>query len=187
LAVFDVTDPRDISRVATYDDFPIETARLELDGDLLIAYEYNRLGYCSPSVVILDVSDPSNINGLTTFLAAGPVKKIAAVDHTLYIATWNRQIQILDISDPSRPVLQSVYETGPSFADMTAQDDKLFVLDSESGVEIISVADPSSPVLLSTYDFAIRGEMVYVHDSYLYVYDHPAYSRMLLHFLRLKG
>ncbi len=157
IVTLDVSDPSVPMLLDSYDT-PNVARDLALSGD--VAYVAD-----GTSLVVLDVSDPTNLTLLGTY--AGNAQDVAISGNTAYVADGGNTLLVLDVSDPSVPTL--VGSLPGIGADGVAVAGDVAYVASDSGLSSVDVSVPSSPVLLgslATADWArkvtISGDVAYV-------------------------
>lgn len=116
-----------------------------------------------PSLVILDISEPSNPVKLGKIILPDMVSDIAVVGEYAYVSDSGAGLQIIDVSDPTSPGLicdtdiyvRRVVIVG-SFAYMVGQ-----------GLHIFDITDPANPVQVGWYDTPAMGVAIADNRAYI--------------------
>ena len=121
------------------------------------------------AVIIVDVTDPSNPQEISSYVTPDAVMKLFKDDHYLYIANRKAGLRIIDVSDPFNPV-----EIGSNDTENTSD---IFVsypyayLVAGGDLRIVDISDPTNPVVVGIgiliNEFSPWG--VYVIDNYAYI------------------
>ena len=123
---------------------------------------------------IIDVSDPSNPEGVGCYGTPGYAWNVYVSGDYAYVADRSAGLQIIDVSDPSNPEEVGYYDT-PGFAyDVYVSGEYAYVADWDGGLRVIDVSDPSNPEEVGYYDTPGLAVGVYVSGDYAYVADWDA-------------
>ncbi|VAW72131.1 hypothetical protein MNBD_GAMMA10-1934 [hydrothermal vent metagenome] len=150
LIVLDISNPLlpvEVSRLT----FSETATDLTISGDL--AYVHGTL--TSTSVLIIDISDPTNISQLGIFQAAARISDISVSAQTLYVYSQGTGVQIVDVSNPLTPVVSALFpiDVFRSYA-IHAANNTLYVerdlAQNITGVDIVDVSDINNLTVLST-------------------------------------
>ena len=95
---------------------------------------------------IYDVSDPRNLNLISSFLLNGSTFDWTVSDSIVYVASGWEGIQLIDVSDPNQPHLLSSIMTPGFSRDVVVSGSMAYVSDTSS-LQIIDVSNPSKPFL----------------------------------------
>lgn len=157
LAIVDVSDPMQPSVLDIWSDpsFPNGTAIVKVDGNT--AY----LGAMEDGLIVLDVSDPTDIQFIGSFqpdpswpgIAGYPPngRGMAIVNDVLFLAYDAGGLRALDISDPSSISQIGQYVnpsipplTPPAYNNLVVIDGVAFCAIDFCGLEVIDVSDPAA-------------------------------------------
>ena len=189
LAIFDNTSATNPYILGTYwlqggayDDAWFNDIAVE--GNLLYAvatyWEWGEGGCLGDSLLILDITDPTNLVFVSMNNLGGSSTQIEVRDNLAYIGAEDPMLRIIDISDPIRPGLISSLEY-PGFAQkMILDGDYVYLLSSYNvNLRIINISDPDNPELTGyyttpddPYNFVVGDEIIFVaDDEYFESYD----------------
>jgi hypothetical protein len=100
-------------------------------------------------LVVLDASDPDNLQEVTV-LDAGKDFSQAAISGRMLYAVTDQGIQIFDLSNPAAPQPSGVYSAARSVRTLALADHYLYVADAQAGLQILDLADPANPILVGS-------------------------------------
>lgn len=120
------------------------------------------VGAMSDGLLVVDVSDPQDVQFHSTYLPdpswpgiasyAPNARGMAIVDTLLYIAFDAGGLRVLSIADPSAPYQIAQYLnpqhpllTNPAYNNIVVKDDRLFVAIDYCGLEVLDITDPAMP------------------------------------------
>lgn len=120
------------------------------------------VGAMSDGLLVVDVSDPQDVQFHSTYLPdpswpgiasyAPNARGMAIVDTLLYLAFDAGGLRVLSIADPSAPYQVAQYLnpqhpllTNPAYNNIAVKDDRLFVAIDYCGLEVLDIADPVAP------------------------------------------
>lgn len=154
--------------------------------DLTIAYEYETGGSVldievkdslaflaegPKGCVILNISDPQNIEEVGVCEPLAYFYAIEVLDTILYAADGGGGLRIFNINDPANPAFINWYNTPGNGFDIAVVDTLALIADGSSGLRIIDVSDPSTPVEAGYIDSTYYVEHVAVFDTLAFVTD----------------
>ena len=102
-------------------------------------------------LVIVNISNPSQPEILSTYHDGGLPFALESVDEIVYIADQFEGLRIINISDPTHPTeIEGYVGSGMAF-DLEIVGNLLFMADYEYGMVILNISTPSNPVFVSNY------------------------------------
>ena len=130
--VVDISDPTNPVFVNRFKDFESSTSAMKIVGNYLY------LSGSQGMMEILDITDPLNIELLSTFLLSDSARDIDVFGDFAYIANYILEgVQVINISDPTTPTLEGFYKRSGCFAlGVTVSIDKIFISDGIAGLNI---------------------------------------------------
>jgi len=138
LHLFDVSNPHNPT---TLDQLSTEheIGYVAAEGD----YAY---GLGADELVVYDVTDPADIQVLTTLHLQGPMRGIEVFDGVVYLVDPYVGLYVIDVSDPAAPaVVGGVIEGTYLVESLTLANDKLYVVDQQ-GVHLMPLHGTSTAV-----------------------------------------
>jgi len=159
--IVDIDPPEDASVVAEYSvDHIINDSWV---GDGLAILAFGEFG-----IAILDVSDPTSPQEISTFLPDIPTSRILHVaDGYLYAYGPSGNLQVIDIDPPESPETVAEYTIESEVKDVHASNGRLY-LTSRRNFYIFDISGPGQLDLLSSvqadqflYDFCVDGGYAY--------------------------
>ncbi|WP_168433222.1 S8 family serine peptidase [Pontiella sulfatireligans] len=117
---------------------------------------------------ILDVSDPLNVQLMSSYASGGSARGVEVSGSYVYLSDISTGLHIIDVSNASQPVLKGIYATTAYNA--AVQGSYAYVATGETGLEVVSISNPSAPTLkgsfdtqfVSAYDVAVSGSTAYL-------------------------
>jgi hypothetical protein len=124
LISLDLTDPAD----------PVELCSIDLFGnghDVSIAgdYAYVSGGYISPTLKVVDISDPENLLLAGYCDVEGYTKGVFASDDHVFVASYGSGLRVLNISNPTHPYEVGYYDTPGLSLDVAVSGNFAFLAD----------------------------------------------------------
>lgn len=122
---------------------------VHVESNLAFVIDVGTLG--TLGLVIVNISNPSQPEILSTFHGGGLPYALESVDEIVYLADQFEGLRIIDISDPTNPTeIEGYVGSGMAF-DLEIVGDLLFMADHEYGMVILNISTPSNPVFISNY------------------------------------
>jgi hypothetical protein len=119
------------------------------------------------TLLILDVSDPGNVQELGSYLFQDYPVDIVVVDTICYVADNIKGLRILDVSNPREPVEIGLYETGRGVYAVSVRDSLAYISGDDDRFSALSVVNPSEPVLLDSIAIGDwYGDQIQLCDHY---------------------
>ncbi|MCD4847793.1 MAG: hypothetical protein K8R76_06350, partial [Candidatus Aegiribacteria sp.] len=140
LQITDLQDPSNPSLLSTI------ALGTEDGNKIYVADEYAFVGDCTGEVWIVDVTDSLFPQTVTSFITAGEVTGIIAVENLLFIVS-QEQLQIVDISVINAPQIVGSYSDGDlsSYSNIHVDGDYAYIANLIGGFLEIDVSNPSAP------------------------------------------
>ncbi len=164
ISVADPSNPVEIGFFRTFYETR-ETVGIALSGSL--AYLAASLG----GVVIVDISDPSNMKLVGACDLEDFVLEVAVAGDTIYAAAADG-LYVVDVSDPETPTMVGGYDTPGVAYGVTVSGNTAYVSDGGGGVQVLDIENYASPTLMETwetpgfaYDASPKGNYAYVADG----------------------
>lgn len=169
-----LTNPLPLSEVYVP---PVSMGDIILSGNL--AYAAGR----SPGVetdksylVIVDISDPSELVLIDTFMVAHDwgdflwtVAEMTMRGNYIYFAGGSTGLSVVDVSNRTHPdVVLNIRAAGEMYRDVTIKRNYLFVA-HDYAVLVFDVGDPAAPVLVDHIPFMSEPQRVVADGDYLYM------------------
>lgn len=120
---------------------------------------------------MVDISNPSSPQLITTVSQTGGANDIHITNDTLYLGCWGAGIRVIDISNPTTPQMLDSYEDndGGEELGVKEKDGLLYVADN-CGVELFNVSNPASIVEIAERTIDVEAAHdIDVDDEYIYV------------------
>lgn len=133
LEVVDTTNPAAPVALGSYSTIGL-IFDVEVEGDRVY------LGTLNNRVDIVDVSDPTAMSSLGTYVGSS-VLDLAVVGHRLYIAAV--QLLILDVSNPAQPTLLGAHSGLLGIQNVVARGDHVYA--ASGYLEAVDVSNPAAP------------------------------------------
>ena len=163
LQITDLQDPLNPSLLSTITLGTEDGSKIDVDD------EYAFIGDSAGEVWIVDVTDSSNPQMVTSFTAAGEVTGISAAADLLYVVS-QEQLQIVDISVINAPQIIGSYSDDDlsSYSNIHVDGDYAYIANLIGGFLEIDVSNPYAPFREEFFQTAgwCRG-LAYAND-YLY-------------------
>ncbi len=125
-------------------------------------------------LVVLDISNPSNISLVKTVDGFGSICSMIASGNYLYITDGNGgggTFQILDISNPTNPIQKSILSWEYCLVCIGVIGKYAYFATSDSGFRVVDISNPVNPVIVtsvldSSYFVSAVGKDNYVFIAY---------------------
>ncbi|MEE9553516.1 MAG: hypothetical protein V3W18_04390 [candidate division Zixibacteria bacterium] len=153
------------------------------DIELIGSYEYQSLkaiaikdnyaflsSHVYGSLLILDISDPSNPVFLYEYSPARGGYEFHISGDLLYAACGNGGMDIIDISDPLNINLVTNWTVNSQLNDIYIVDNIVFIAMMSAGLYIVDVSQPGDPVVLGHYPYTNHFHMIHIVVSGDYAY-----------------
>jgi len=190
--VYDITDRHTPELIGSYASASIFVVHV-VDNIAYIGREYR-----SPSLLLLDITDPSNPDSLSglSFLG-GAFDLFCAGDYVYTLSNvtepYSNFLRLINVADPESPYIESnVQLPGNTLAplDIKVSGDYAYIAGRIYGLQIVDISNPGNPVLVrdfntygSTDAVAVCGNYIFLTDSFGYVYlidNHDPLDQILL-------
>ena len=146
---FDVSDPKNPQLVDQIKTSPFRLFSINHCGDF--AYIGSDCG-----LLVVDISDPSNIEVVSEKVITGDVRDIDIVGNHLYITQYfgygePAEMKIFDISNPANPqqISEFIISEDMAFARNIEVVDNIAYISSDKGLAIVDVSNVYKPVLVT--------------------------------------
>jgi hypothetical protein len=156
-------------------DNPINAAAQD---NLLISVNNNQLQ-------LVDISDPTSLQKITTFERTTTGEGIAFLDQNTVVTSSDEGIWVVNVSNPSSPSKRSSLAVPGTVMEIFLDGNTAYLSCLGGGIQIADLSDPDQPKLVETvetpgiaYDCYVQGNTMLVADSYggLLVYQRNATS-----------
>ncbi len=127
---------------------------------------YSCHGY---SLIILNVSDPSNSILIGFYDTGGYARGVYVQDTIAYVAADDDGLRLINVSNPTNPTEIGFYDTGDYARGVYVQDTIAYVAADDDGLRLINVSNPTNPTEIGFYDTGGSAKGVYVKDTIAYV------------------
>ena len=106
----------------------------------------------SSKLILFDISNPRNVNELSSHSLSSTVSGMDIRDGIAYVAHGSTGLSVINVTNTSSPSFLSNYDTPSAAQDVLVSGHIAYVSDLSSGIQILDVSNSSSPKFLSTYD-----------------------------------
>src|SRR3989344_6541368 len=138
--------------------------------DTVISGNIAYLAAWNGGLYIIDISNPSAPNTLSSITFGSPALGLSIVNNFAYVALANG-LQIVDVSVPSSPQLRGSYSTGITGEDIVIVGNYVYVTNCGGGFEIVNITNPYNPIIAGSYTPTSNAEDVTIYGNYAYVSD----------------
>ena len=153
---------------------------ISVEGNLLygIAYYYEPGedgGPIGDSLLVLDISDPTNPEFVSLTNLGGYSTQIEVRDNLAYVGAASPMLSILDVSDPARPGLIGSLDYPGTAKDLELQYDYVYIQSSyDINLRVIDIANPAHPVMTGYYTTPHYPQGIAVGDEVIFAacWDH---------------
>ncbi|UCC79775.1 MAG: T9SS type A sorting domain-containing protein [Candidatus Zixiibacteriota bacterium] len=131
---------------------PIDLQRFAVGENCLevkVAGGYGFLSNDEHGITIIDISNPSNLKWISSYVSGGWVKSSALSGNILFLANW-QGIVALDITDIRNPFEINFLDTEFGSSKIEYRNDTLFVAGS-GGLDLYDVSNPNSFSLIDNF------------------------------------
>lgn len=122
------------------------------------------VAYGTAGMRIIDVSNPSNPNLISTINLGGDCRDVVVSGNFAFVAARDSGVYVVDVSDAANPVKVKTIKT-PRARGISISGTKLFVAASDSGMGFIDISDPSNAFVVSYSGSSVYGENVTVNGN----------------------
>jgi len=189
MLVLDFSDPENNRIVSTNSDLRFD------DCVILNDYIYGANGNY---LHVADISDPSSVNFINSYVNLHSVRRIAFSENKGYFGDINQYINIVELTDPHNPYLFDFYDIKARKIEKSPDNTLLLIYGNKyEGLKFYSTLDPANPEYLYSHishcgnwdcnGFYIDNEIccsVFQSEDYdymsLYLYDHSNFNELSL-------
>ena len=133
----------------------------------------NLLITTSDQMHLVDISDPTNIQLITTMDKHSSGEAIKFIDETTVITSGDAGIWIVDVSNPSSPRKLAQLAISGTVMDITIEGTTAYLSTLGNGIQIVDITIPTKPALVGSvatlgmaYDCSVKGNLMLVADSF---------------------
>lgn len=130
-------------------------------------------------VNLVDVTDPYNMQLLSTYDTPGWARDVALKGNEVYVADRWEGLLILEISEQGQLVYESDVPLDGASEALVIDGDYAYVMAENSGLHIVNISDPAVPVLEGSYLHNVNWNDVAVQGNYAYITGYDAGMRIL--------
>ncbi|MFW9810394.1 MAG: LVIVD repeat-containing protein [Candidatus Thorarchaeota archaeon] len=170
LEIVNISDPTDPTEIYQYNTGISYIFNVEINNDL--AYVSDFISATQKSLIVLNISDLSNIQELAEFPIDGEVFSIDFVGDIAYMMCSYGGVKVFNISNPLSLTEIYSHNDGGHSVDLEFYNDYAFIADREEGLEILDINDLSNVTEVGNYydggsasGIAIVDELIYVADG----------------------
>ena len=163
LSIIDISNPANPVLKGVNND-----PRLQYSSVGFIAGKYAYVTYADPSLLIVDISDPTSPTIVGTQGISGESDSVYVSGKYAYVTAGNEGLQIVDISNPTSPVLVGTYTDVTNYILNVEVAGNYAYISSNFGLRIIDISNPTSPLLVNSFDqldhinsFDVSGKYIY--------------------------
>ncbi len=102
-------------------------------------------------IEIFDLSDPRSPVKKGAIKVSTSIRKIAASDSLLFVASDKSGLKIFDVSDPGKPLARGEFAAKGGAWDVAVSGSLVYVAAGEEGLQILDVSKPAKPVVRGSY------------------------------------
>ena len=136
---------------------------------MAVSGKYAYIADDNKGLMIVDISDPRNLQLVSRYDTAGSSRGVAVSDGYAYIADGNKGLVIVDISDPENPMEEGHYDTAGDAFGVVVIGSYAYVADSYDDLVIVDISDPGNPTERGHYDTASFAYGLVVRGKYAYI------------------
>jgi len=163
--VSDKANPIEKSRLSSRDSEHISVS------DNYAYLDYYDSGHDDTDLLIINVTDPSNPEKITTYDTPGGVSGVTILGDIAFIADWDG-LYVLNITDKENPDLISGCDTEGSSYDLFYHNNIVYLADGSNGLSIVDVSNFSNPFKLGGYSSIALIQGLIVSGDYVYMADY---------------
>ena len=115
-----------------------------------ISGDYAYVASGDSGLTIVDVSDRTSPEIVSTLDTAGVSIDIKVMGETVFIADGDAGLQIIDVSDVTAPALIATHDTAGFAQDLQVDFQYAYVADGNEGIEIVDITNLNTPFTAST-------------------------------------
>jgi hypothetical protein len=123
-------------------------------------------------LVIINISDSSNPQILSSSYPSQGFMEIDVVGGIAYIADQFNGLRIVNVSDPLNPTMLDLYGSTYQIMDVQVEGDIAYVADWDRGLIILNISDPTNVIELDHYSLSGACVHAEISGSYAYCVDH---------------
>lgn len=139
-------------------------------GGLLEENGTNLFSVNSQGLEVLDLSDPANVQIISTTSGVGPSNDVFVSGNYLYSADGVSGLRIVDISNVNSPSVVATHASSGEALAVTVAGNYAYLADGGGGLQIIDVTNPQSTQTVFSTSFPGQGVVATAIDgNYLYV------------------
>lgn len=170
LEIVNISDPTDPIEIIQYDTGINCIFNVEINNDL--AYVSDYISATEISLIVLNISDLSNIEEIAQYPIDGEIFSVDFVGDIAYMMCSYGGVKIFDISDPLSLTEIGSYYDGGHAVDLEFYSDYAIIADRENGLEILDINDPTNLTETTCYydggsaaGLALVSDLIYVADG----------------------
>jgi len=150
---------------------------IEIDESMVVQDGY---AYCisfDGTILIVDISDPSSLNTVSSIELIDRAK-IYGINGNTLLAGRGQTLFLVDVSDPRAPDLIIEYTASSDIQDAEIHNNLAVLLYQSGIIETLDITDPANPSLLSSYQTAISrlGHITISENQTLYAINRDQLS-----------
>jgi hypothetical protein len=140
-------------------------------GGVFVLGNYAYIADDSTGLLIVDISDPSSPNIISSVKTPGYASKVYVSNNYAYVADFDSGLQVINVTNPSNPNLEGSVAM-PGFANgVYVSGQYAYVACDTSGLQIVDISDPSNPNITKGVANSDVASAVCVSGNYAYVAD----------------
>ncbi len=170
LRIIDVSEPSNPVEVDTVEIYYVYN--VAVSGDYVYAA-------ASDSLVIVDISTPTNPNIVKSFVNNGSMVGVTVSSGIAYVVDMYMGLYIVDVSTPTNPMEMSHLDYDGRAYDILVKDDYAYVADQSGGLKVFDVSIPSAPTMSGVFDTGAGVYGVTVRGNYAYLAERQDGLRVL--------
>lgn len=148
IRVIDVTNPITPKLIGmTYAGYGYSLDKIILIDDLLYVNIIAGDQYSLSSLVIIDVSTPTQPQQIGRFEAEGTFGSFSVEGDLVFITNSKKGLIVVDVTEKSKPVVHSEFSYSRMGAIITLND--VAYVGTSEGLAIIDISDPANPIIIS--------------------------------------
>ncbi len=154
--------------------YPIEGRSLgiTIEEDYAYVASYSLDEDYRDGVVILDISDPTNLIEVGYCDSDGGVWDSAVSNGYAYVANYENGIEVFDLSDITNPTMVFSYFIPGGGIEVKVSGQYLYAITNEHGLFVFDISYPDDIVEVGFYDTYLFTTGMDIHGNFVYVADH---------------
>ncbi|MCF2144830.1 MAG: hypothetical protein K9W42_14125 [Candidatus Heimdallarchaeota archaeon] len=162
IIIVDISNIAEPNLVNAYPTIPMSSYSMTIEG----AYVYltDLLG----GIVIMNTTDPTQLEVVGSFEIAEGAINVQAVNNTLFVTTYTKQFKILDITTPTEPIELATINMTNSPCAFAIEGENAFIGTTDEFI-ILDISVKTNPQIIGSCSMSAMSTNIYLSGNYAYL------------------